>query len=103
MELIDEAQLFAANAGSIATVQLLAMFPVDDDLALKATFKQADRLQHRRFARTRQPDQRDDLARLQGEVDPEQHIDRRDIGRAHVSTPLPNAHLVCRLLLEKKN
>src|SRR3546814_7268 len=25
-----------------------------------------------------------------------------DIGRAHVSTPVPNAHLVCRLLLEKK-
>src|SRR3546814_5850196 len=25
------------------------------------------------------------------------------IGRAHVSTPVTNAHLVCRLLLEKKN
>src|SRR3546814_7542448 len=24
------------------------------------------------------------------------------IGRAHVCTPVPNAHLVCRLLLEKK-
>src|SRR3546814_9815385 len=24
------------------------------------------------------------------------------IGRAHVRTPVPNAHLVCRLLLEKK-
>src|SRR3546814_9869119 len=24
------------------------------------------------------------------------------IGRAHVSTPVPNAHLVCRLLLEQK-
>src|SRR3546814_7279408 len=24
------------------------------------------------------------------------------IGRAHVWTPVPNAHLVCRLLLEKK-
>src|SRR3546814_5862861 len=28
---------------------------------------------------------------------------RREIGRAHVSTPVTNAHLVCRLLLEKKN
>src|SRR3546814_7940303 len=29
---------------------------------------------------------------------------RRDqIGRAHVLTPVTNAHLVCRLLLEKKN
>src|SRR3546814_7234250 len=27
----------------------------------------------------------------------------REIGRAHVCTPVTNAHLVCRLLLEKKN
>src|SRR3546814_4746672 len=27
----------------------------------------------------------------------------RQIGRAHVCTPVTNAHLVCRLLLEKKN
>src|SRR3546814_4107323 len=25
-----------------------------------------------------------------------------EIGRAHVRTPVPNAHIVCRLLLEKK-
>src|SRR3546814_3780681 len=30
-------------------------------------------------------------------------VDRHDqIGRAHVLTPVTNAHLVCRLLLEKK-
>src|SRR3546814_4778168 len=28
---------------------------------------------------------------------------QRQIGRAHVRTPVTNAHLVCRLLLEKKN
>src|SRR3546814_2178261 len=28
---------------------------------------------------------------------------RLQIGRAHVGTPVTNAHLVCRLLLEKKN
>src|SRR3546814_3384672 len=28
--------------------------------------------------------------------------DSREIGRAHVSAPVTNAHLVCRLLLEKK-
>src|SRR3546814_8009706 len=28
---------------------------------------------------------------------------RGEIGRAHVRTPVTNAHLVCRLLLEKKN
>src|SRR3546814_5970980 len=27
----------------------------------------------------------------------------QEIGRAHVRTPVTNAHLVCRLLLEKKN
>src|SRR3546814_3466283 len=27
----------------------------------------------------------------------------KEIGRAHVLTPVTNAHLVCRLLLEKKN
>src|SRR3546814_5792197 len=30
------------------------------------------------------------------------HQPRREIGRAHVCTPVTNAHLVCRLLLEKK-
>src|SRR3546814_9548744 len=29
--------------------------------------------------------------------------DGYEIGRAHVRTPVTNAHLVCRLLLEKKN
>src|SRR3546814_3301410 len=29
--------------------------------------------------------------------------DIAEIGRAHVGTPVTNAHLVCRLLLEKKN
>src|SRR3546814_7618381 len=31
------------------------------------------------------------------------HFTRLEIGRAHVCTPVTNAHLVCRLLLEKKN
>src|SRR3546814_9180628 len=29
--------------------------------------------------------------------------ERHEIGRAHVLTPVTNAHLVCRLLLEKQN
>src|SRR3546814_2284840 len=29
-------------------------------------------------------------------------VDAPEIGRAHVRTPVTNAHLVCRLLLEKK-
>src|SRR3546814_3275767 len=28
---------------------------------------------------------------------------KQEIGRAHVCTPVTNAHLVCRLLLEKQN
>src|SRR3546814_2072008 len=35
------------------------------------------------------------LARLR------KHLRIREIGRAHVCTPVTNAHLVCRLLLEK--
>src|SRR3546814_7223149 len=34
--------------------------------------------------------------------DEEERQRRRKIGRAHVWTPVTNAHLVCRLLLEKK-
>src|SRR3546814_3316669 len=29
--------------------------------------------------------------------------DEAELGRAHVCTPVPNAHLVCRLLLDKNN
>src|SRR3546814_9557231 len=35
-------------------------------------------------------------------IRPVQAPDALKIGRAHVCTPVPNAHLVCRLLLEKK-
>src|SRR3546814_3374351 len=33
----------------------------------------------------------------------EERLTLEQIGRAHVCTPVTNAHLVCRLLLEKKN
>src|SRR3546814_7190431 len=60
------------------------------------------RLQHARAAVPAQRKQR--LARL---LPPGQVLEAGDeaiaeIGRAHVSTPVTNAHLVCRLLLEKK-
>src|SRR3546814_4097602 len=38
-----------------------------------------------------------------GSAFPARPVDRREIGRAPVCTPVTNAHLVCRLLLEKKN
>src|SRR5213594_5097141 len=31
------------------------------------------------------------------------HAQRVELGRAHVCTPVTNAYIVCRLLLEKKN
>src|SRR3546814_4111333 len=55
----------------------------------------------RRMMRNRQRDDRADRAETarDDEGDPAQD---RKIGRAHVRTPVTNAHLVCRLLLEKK-
>src|SRR3546814_16810282 len=46
-----------------------------------------------RHGELRHPGRRRALARRIG----------KEIGRAHVCTPVANAHLVCRLLLEKKN
>src|SRR3546814_7714289 len=52
------------------------------------------------------------VAPISGDDDPDGHeqdraeLDQQEllqIGRAHVCTPVTNAHLVCRLLLEKKN
>src|SRR3546814_9398314 len=48
-----------------------------------------DRIRHRRFRRAARRSER-------------RSWDRREIGRAHVCTPVTNAHLVCRLLLAKK-
>src|SRR3546814_1170007 len=44
---------------------------------------------------------RADLVVLSG--DDRRFLEAQEIGRAHVCTPVTNAHLVCRLLLEKKN
>src|SRR3546814_4599950 len=46
-----------------------------------------------------------DVITLQQAADdraPPRHHVEHEIGRAHVRTPVTNAHLVCRLLLEKK-
>src|SRR3546814_8610049 len=44
-----------------------------------------------------------DALREKGEAgDPKVEADVRQIGRAHVCTPVTHAHLVCRLLLENK-
>src|SRR3546814_5679352 len=43
----------------------------------------------------------DDLTQPQGGAEDPAYA-RAEIGRAHVWTPVTNAHLVCRLLLEKR-
>src|SRR3546814_7538302 len=43
------------------------------------------------------------LARARADCLPRHHETREQIGRAHVCTPVTNAHTECRLLLEKKN
>src|SRR3546814_6791992 len=40
--------------------------------------------------------------RLENYPDLKARLESHEIGRAHVRTPVTNAHLVCRLLLEKK-
>src|SRR3546814_9968036 len=42
-------------------------------------------------------------SRMNTAARPQGAIPQKKIGRAHVCTPVTNAHLVCRLLLEKKN
>src|SRR3546814_8166442 len=44
----------------------------------------------------------DQLIDMRAEQDSETHQFLHQIGRAHVCTPVPNAQLVCRLLIEKK-
>src|SRR3546814_9331346 len=43
------------------------------------------------------------LQQFKDDYDRNQHMWRSQIGRANVCTPVPHAHLVCRLLLAKKN
>src|SRR3546814_10085048 len=52
-------------------------------------YRQRERIAHRRYSAT-----------IGGSDD---RIACPQIGRAHVGTPVTNAHLVCRLLLETKN
>src|SRR3546814_9168988 len=40
---------------------------------------------------------------VEGDIENDPDAAGGEIGRAHVLTPVTNAHLVCRLLLEKKN
>src|SRR3546814_7391556 len=73
---------------------LLAGLPRIDDVAqrLAVNFREAGLVAHQQGANLEAR-----LAALGEEAA------KAEIGRAHVCTPVTNAHLVCRLLLEKKN
>ena len=76
VELVDEAEIVAAQFGALAGRQLARLDAGDLDPAAKTALEQADRLQHRRLARARRPQQSDDLAGPDFKVHPAQHLDR---------------------------
>src|SRR5687767_15722936 len=90
MELIDEAERFAAKLGAGVIVELRSFAPGDSDRALESAFKEADRLKQGRFARARGPEQSDDLARLDLEVDSAEDLDG-DVGLGEAALELMRA------------
>src|SRR5687767_15970807 len=75
VELVDEPHRVAAKRGAAIIVEARRLLTGDTDRTLEAAFEQADRLEQGRLARTRRPEQGDDLARLDGEADAAQHVD----------------------------
>src|SRR4051794_15653314 len=76
VELVDEPEQVAAQARAAVVVELGGFLTLEPDRAFEAAFEKADRLEHRRLARARRTEQRDDLARLHREVDAAKHLDR---------------------------
>ena len=64
VELVDEADADAADAGARLVVELRAVLPGDQHLARGRRLEQARDVQERRLARARLADQRHDLARV---------------------------------------
>ena len=75
MELVDEAQRVAAQPGAAVIVEAGRFLAMDADRAFEAAFEETDRLEQGRLARARRAEQRDDLARVDVEVDAAQHVD----------------------------
>jgi hypothetical protein len=75
MELVDEAQVFAAQHGTGMRIRLLGRVAGYQDLPAEPAFEQPDRLQQCRLSRSRRPEQRDDLTRTDRQIDPAQHVD----------------------------
>src|SRR3546814_12898078 len=79
VELIAEAFLLSPLLLSFTLAQLRYVLAFYPDRALETAFEQTDRLQHRRLARSRGAEQRDDLAALQLRIDAAQHVDRHPV------------------------
>ena len=75
VELVHEAEMIAAQARACIGVGFLCRIPGNHDLTAEAAFQQADRLQQRRLARPRGPEQCHDLAGHDLQIDPAKHVD----------------------------
>ena len=76
VELVDEAKAVTAHERAAMRVELRGFGARDADRSLEPAFEQTDRLQQRRFARSRRAEQRDDFPRRDRQIDPAQHLDR---------------------------
>ncbi len=75
MELIDEANVFAAQGGAPAGRLIGRFDPGNPDGTAKAAFEQADRLQHGRLAGAGRAEQGDDFAGADFQIDALEDVD----------------------------
>ena len=75
VELIDKAEHVAAKIGALVIVEARGFLAADQDRAFEPALEQPDRLEQRRLARSRRPEQRNDLPRTNRQVDSAQHLD----------------------------
>src|SRR4051794_30420438 len=68
MELVDETEQVAAQAGTAIVVEVGGFFAAQANRPLEAAFEQADSLEQGRFSRSRRTEQRHDLAGRHREV-----------------------------------
>ena len=74
VELVDEAELFAAHCRAAFVGQCFSGHAIDRDMPFEAAFEQADGLQQRRFTRAGRAEQRDNLSRCESQRDIAQYL-----------------------------
>src|SRR5688500_5484569 len=102
MELVDEAEMIAAQPGPIRRGQRACIGSSNLESAAEAAFKQANRLEQSRLAGARRAKEGDDLARHHRQVHPSQDVDldaalleaagqagQADDGLIHSAAPRP--------------